>query len=431
MLLRCYLLLVPVMWSPFPFNIQWSDGVFLILFGCFIAASHRRRTSMTTLDYLVLGYLLSSAVSLVHIEDSAKQGIELLKLAYLGLIYLVIGTLCADGAMLEASARWTAWITMSVAATGLLYLLAFLIWPIPAEPLGLRMLIPYLGNVLRLDMTFPGPELLGCYLTAGVPFAIRLFMAYPSGLTRCWIGMGMAAVVVVEIFTFSHSWVGFATAGLLFCWPIFSGQVWRVARTVLAVGIVGLFAAMLFASTFYVSDLSITLGKGHPPTTPVSAHADQVSEDRWQKLDISATYSFVSYHLLKILAWETFLDHPMTGVGRGNFDQVSNKAAAEGRLVRNSEGSHPHMALLGQLAETGALGGIALLVLWAGAFSFGRRLSQGLYASIPAPLAWASLAALAGLFVNGLHADIMNFRFLWIILGFLRGLSLFSARPSR
>lgn len=409
------------MWSPFPHNMQWADAVFLVLFAGFLWNGSLGQTRPLLLDYLVLAYLVGSAVSLLHVHDSGRQGVELLKLAYLGAIYLVIGTLCGERPVLESAARWTAWVTVAVAGSGVLYLLGDLLWSLPDKPFGVRMHTPYVGDVLRLQGTFPGPELLGNFLTAGLPVVLALAVM-ARDRSRPWLGAGALALFAAEFFTFSHSWVGLAAAGLLFGWPLFKARAWRIARAVLAAGVVGLFAAMLFVSTFYVSELALDLTPGAPPTTPVPVHA-RVGQDQWRSLDVHATYTWISYHRLKVLAWDTFLAHPFTGVGRGNFDSVSTHAAAEGRLVDNFEGIHPHMTILGQFAETGLVGGIALLALWAGAFITARRL---MYAGAPETHVWmarATLAALAGLFLNGLYTDLMNFRFLWVILAFLRGLS--------
>lgn len=427
LLLRCYLLLVPVMWSPFPYNIQWADAGFLVLFVCFLGRGCLGQTRLLLLDYLVLAYLAASAVSLINIHDSGRQGVELLKLAYVGLIYLVIGTLCGERPTLESAGRWTAWVAVAVAGSGLLYLLGDLLWSLPDRPFGIRMHTPYVGDVLRLQGTFPGPELLGNFLTAGLPFVLALAVM-SRDRSRLWLGAGALAIFAAELFTFSHSWVGLAAAGLLFSWPLFKARTWRIARAVLAAGVAGLFAAMLFVSTFYVSELALDLTPGAPPTAPVPVHA-RVGQDQWRTLDIHATYTWLSYHRLKALAWDTFRAHPLTGVGRGNFDSVSTHAAAEGRLVDNFEGIHPHMTVLGQFAETGLVGGIALLALWAGAFMTARRLMRAGAPEMHVWMASAALAALVGLFLNGLYTDLMNFRFLWVILAFLRGLSSASQAP--
>jgi cation transporter-like permease len=48
-----------------------------------------------------------------------------------------------------------------------------------------------------------------------------------------------------------------------------------------------------------------------------------------------------------------------------------------------------------------------------------RRLARG---AAPNNIALAAAAAFAGLLVSSVNADIMNFRFLWVVAGLLRGL---------
>lgn len=412
--------MIPVMWSPFPQNIQWADAVFLLLLLAWLFSGYAATFRPVKLDYLVLAYLTASAVSLLNVEGSGRQSVELLKLCYLGLVYVTVGTLCRNAGLLESTTRWIGGASLVVSSAGLLYLLASGIASLPDKPFGVRMHTPYLGEVLRLQATFPGPELLGNFLTAGLPFVLALMVS--SDRHRGLLRAGILVIAVAGLFTFSHSWVGLAAAGLTFTWPLFAGGAWRMVRAMLAAAVSLLFAAMLFVSTVYVGEVSVDRRPGPPPSAPVPVHA-RVSPDQWRHLDIQMTYSYVSYHLLKVLALEVFLAHPLIGVGRGNFDSVSTPAAAAGRLVDNFEGIHPHMTILGQFAETGLLGGAALLALWAGAFTAASCLWRNEEDAGRRWMARAVLAALAGLFINGLYTDVMNFRFLWVALALLRSLS--------
>lgn len=421
-LLCTYLFLVPIMWSPFPYNIQWADLAFIALFLCFLVGRRSiDRPLLIPLDYFVFTYLAVSGVSLLNIQDGDKQWVEFLKLGYLGAIYLVIAAISRNRFLLHLAIRWTAWLTVGVSGIGLLALFGVLIGLFSGSPLGGRLHTPYLGEILRLYSTFPGPELLGDYLTAGLPFVLALAIVSQKN-SRPWLSLGALAVVAAEFFTFSHSWVGFGASGLILCWPISESRAWRLARAVLTIGIVGSFAVMLLVSTFYVSEIRVDLNPGRPPTTPVPVHA-RVAPQEWKSIDVNATYSLMSYHLLKALAWETFLAHPLTGVGRGNFDSVSTRAVQEGHLAEYWKGIHPHTSIFGEFAETGLVGGTAFLALWAGALATALDLWRREKSLERRWMARAVLAALAGLFINGLYTDVMNFRFLWVVLALLRGLS--------
>lgn len=420
-LLCTYLLLVPIMWSPFPYNIQWADLVFVVLFLCVLGTRSFEQPCLIPLDYFVLAYLTLSSLSLFSIDDLAKRAFELLKLAYLGSIYLVVGILSSRQVVLRLCVQWTSRLTVAAAAIGLLAMGGVHLWSLSGYPLGIRLHTPYLGEVLRLQSTFPGPELLGDYLTAGLPFVLALaILSQEDG--RRWLNLGALAVVAAEFFTFSHSWVGFGATGLILCWPISDSRAWKLARAALTIVIVGSFTIMLFISTFYVSNIRVHMKQGQPPTTPVPVHA-KVPPEQWKSIDVTANYSLMSYHLLKALAWETFLAHPLTGVGRGNFDSVSTRAVQEGHLAEYWKGIHPHTSIFGEFAETGIVGGTAFLALWAWAFATALRLWRRSESPERRWVARAVLAALAGLFINGLYTDVMNFRFLWVVLALLHGLS--------
>ena len=88
---------------------------------------------------------------------------------------------------------------------------------------------------------------------------------------------------------------------------------------------------------------------------------------------------------------------------------VTEKAADEGRLTNFVRRHRPHCELTGRLAETGILGGISLLALWA-SWVIGI---QRAWSTAP-PIRTAAGAAVIGLLLNSLNADVMNFRFLWL-----------------
>ena len=69
------------------------------------------------------------------------------------------------------------------------------------------------------------------------------------------------------------------------------------------------------------------------------------------------------------------------------------------------------------MAECGAIGGLTLVMLWIAWARLAIAGSRG-----RSGVGYAAAAALAGLLISSLNADIMNFRFLWVVAGLLRGL---------
>jgi O-antigen ligase len=131
--------------------------------------------------------------------------------------------------------------------------------------------------------------------------------------------------------------------------------------------------------------------------------------------DVIVTYNVMSYARIKQVAWRAFLEHPIAGIGLDQFHTATTRAYEEGALPLLYREIDPHSALLGRLAECGIIGGVTLLMLW-GAWAAMARDGAGHY------LGYAAAAAFAGLIVSSVNADIMNFRFLWVLAGLLRGL---------
>jgi hypothetical protein len=434
-----YIISLSFTWFPHPdrsgvfSGVQFSDFIFLGLLGSFIAAGGIRRVQLTAWDYVVLIYVAGSLLSLLQVENPVAIGAQIASFVYLALVYFTIGTLCVDEKLRNYAAWGIAGAAGFLSLVGTVYVLAYGIFELPAAPHALRdsvpyvlpESVPYLGQILRLDMFFPTPELLGCYLTVGVAFTLALRTVSPPGFNAKCLTLALLLILVTEVFTFSHSWVGFACAAMIAYRPESLGPFGMWIRRGLAAGIVLLFIGMLFASTFYVHDFAVELHKVPAPAEPVDSHI--LRNEEVPQVKIAATYSYLHYHLLKVLAWETFLGHPLSGVGLGNFQSVSEKAYQEGRLGENCRRCVPHNTVIGQLAETGLMGGLPLVALWAWLFIDGWKLLRSSQGTDSEWIVRACLGGLVGLFINGLYTDVMHFRFLWVDMAVLRGLAL-SAR---
>lgn len=70
------------------------------------------------------------------------------------------------------------------------------------------------------------------------------------------------------------------------------------------------------------------------------------------------------------VAWETFLEHPLLGIGPGNFNLYYQDLALELGLIFRGEGRSAHSLYLEQLAEVGVIGlAVFLLMIFVGALS--------------------------------------------------------------
>lgn len=431
-----YIVSLSFTWFPHPdrpgffVGLQVSDLVFLVLLGGFILAGGTRWIKLQRWDYVVCVYVIGSLLSLFQVENQAAVWIQVATSMYLLLVYVTIGTLCVHQPNSGLAGRAIVGAAGVLSLAGTVYVLVYLLFGLPPAahalrdsiPYALPEPVPYLGQIMRLDLFFPTPELLGCYLTVGVAFALALWAGGPPEFRSKYVAVALVVILVTEIFTFSHSWVGFACAAVLAYRPEGNRRLGTWLRRVVAAGTVVLFIAVLFVSTVYVHDVAVDLRKVPAPDEPVDSHV--LRKQEWPQITLSATYSYLHYHVLKVLAWETFLRHPVSGVGLGNFRPISEAAYQEGRLSENCRRCEPHNMVLGQFAETGLLGGLPLLALWTWLFVDGWRLLRSSQGTQSEWIARACLAGLVGLFVNGLYTDVMNFRFLWVNMAVLRGLAL-------
>jgi len=149
-----------------------------------------------------------------------------------------------------------------------------------------------------------------------------------------------------------------------------------------------------------------------------------IEERRAQIGGATIVYNVMSYARIKQVAWRTFLEHPIAGIGLDRFHTATERAFTEGRLTSVYREIDPHSTVIGRFAECGLIGGATLLILWIPwarmAINGVRPLARG--AAPDNIVGYAAAAALAGLVVSSVNADIMNFRFLWVVAGLMRGL---------
>jgi hypothetical protein len=416
MLVAAYIVLIPWMWSASPLHVQPADAIFILLAAAFVASNGLRRISITGLDAAVLVYVAGLTLSLTGVSDLARGFSELAKTLSLVLVFLVVGTIASDDHGRWRIASWIACATAVLCGFGVVDATAHAVGALPAGGMGRDMTVPYLGQVMRLSLGFATPEMLGDYLTCVFPFVIGFFLFRGRG-SRAGAAAAVGGVIATEALTFSHSWAGFVIAALIVCWTRWTTTIWLRLRWLIAIGACALLVAINLASTVYVHDLSI---EHHTVPAPISLPEHVVETDRWPQIRISATYNYLHYFALKREAWQSFRSHPVTGVGLGGFHDITERAYAAGRISEACRECMSHSTLLGHLAETGLVGSAGLVVLWIAAVVAGRGALGRSAVDCDQWIVCAALAGVIGLMVNGVNADIMHFRFLWVSLALVR-----------
>ena len=402
-LLLLFLVLIGLNWPALPFNSSLADLIFIPL-AISVVTLARTRWSWRWFDTAVAAYLLGALPSLANVEDASPGVLELIREGYLVALYVVMAL-----AVREGFART---IGKGLALGGSLLAIAGLVvvvigwWGTPPwPPMGEVMALPYVGEVLRLRAMTASEAMLACVLTAAAPFAITLCA---SGRARPWCAASIATIAAAGL-TFSHAIAGFAVAALIAAWPSFA-TLPRLRRVAVA-GVVLICLVLNFAATISIKSVSF----GGSIYADASAFYHAVDQGETRVGGATVTYTVMSYARIKQVAWDAFTLSPISGIGLDNFHWATQRAYSEGRLPHLYSEIDPHSTLLGRLAETGLIGAVTLLLLWAAWTVMARDASRD-------TIGYAAAAALAGLAVSSLNADIMNFRFLWVIAGLMRGL---------
>jgi len=412
-----YFFLIPIQWTPSHRNIQAADLLFIPLALCVLCAPTRsRKISFHKLDLLVLLYLAGSAFSFLKSTDWSASGIAYAKQIYLAAVYGIFALLSQEPEDRNRWIRWYAGTVICFAAIGLAAVVVYLLFHVYFPSFGMPMPIPSLGTMFRVQATFHSHEYFGEYLAFGLPLLIGL--CFKSAEPGIWLA-GLVLLVTAAFFSVTHALVGLFAAALFSLWNRWNRGKLRIGRAILLMISAALFIWVNALSVVSVREWKISTGTNPniPPAPYVYAFQDQ--QKGAEKITLELSYNPISYFLLKRFAWEAFLREPLTGVGIGRFYEVTHQAYQQGRIHARYERIDPHSTLFGRLAETGLLGTISLLLLWGGMVLYARRSIRT--TSDSAWINGALLAGIGGLLINSLNVDVMNFRFLWVGFGIIRG----------
>ena len=402
-LLLVFLAAIGVNWPEFPYGARLADLIFIPLAVSVLALPGMRWTWRRP-DLAVAIYLLGALPAIAFSSDQRISAIEFGREIYLAIVYVLVAMATREGLSRTVGEGFALFPTI-FSIGGLVFVVLQLTGvAMPDRHIGEFMQLPYIGDTLRLRVYTATPAMFACLLTAAVPFAITF--CRERGRRWCAAAIVMTAAA---LFTFSHILTGFAVAALIAAWP--SLAPWQRLRRLAVAGVVSLFLAFNFAAAISITSISV----GDIGFVDATEYQYAVGQGHARIGNVAITYNVMSYARIKQVAWRAFVAHPIAGVGLNRFHSETTRAYEQGLLTNTYREIDPHSTLLGRLAETGLIGGITLLVLW-GAWAMMAR------DTMPATLGYAAAAALAGLHVAGINADILNFRFVWVLAGLLRGL---------
>lgn len=388
-----YVALVPAGRSGFPLNAQWGDLLLPVLA---IAQwlGGRARGWWRPEDRPLAWYLAATLVASLVSPDPRTGFAHLAKQLSVALVFVVFRNLAADRPLTR---RLQETFVLTVAMVTMVSLIVvFLRFPdgVPPSIFGEGQVLPLLGAVRRLRGLFEAPEMMGNTLLTAFLLALGL-RASSSGRRRLAWTWTAGVLLAGEFLTYSHSVAGFSVAAALFVSPRIPSRATR---------------AVVWAAAGLVV-LTVNAASLIDPRPPARATHYDVGAVSLDFFGWRVEGRLMSYAALKQVALTAFVEHPLIGVGPGRFAAETERAFAEGRLTERYRSVPPHCDLAGRLAETGLVGALSLLLLWT---AWLRRLRKD--PALCTPTERAAAAVVAGLLVNSLNADVMNFRFLWLAL---------------
>ena len=412
-----FILMIPISWSPLPWNMQWSDLVFLVLLLSVVTSGRLAVAEVDLLDIFVVAYLVASLASFSNTTDLARSGIEFAKLLYVAMVYRTISVLARERDVVPRVASWLATSAVVVAGIGLCLLIARMVLGPPVPGVS-ESTLPAVGDIPRLTSTLHSAMYLGCFFTLTLPLLAGVGLSLDRTHQSTW-RLSVAVVGAAALSSISHALIGLMVAMLFLYWPAWSNRRCRILRATAALGCLAALLAVNVVLVVSIRDVSITSATDPSLAAPPTVYEFQDDEIGAQRISASVSYNWMHYFLLKQTAWEAFLSRPVAGLGLGEFAEATEQAFQEGRINESYRRTDPHSTWLGRLAETGIVGGLTLLLLWLGCAWYG-----GVLLARAVRTDWvdrAILAGLLGLLVISLNVDVMNFRFLWVGMGLLRG----------
>jgi O-antigen ligase len=253
------------------------------------------------------------------------------------------------------------------------------------------------GGDFRLWGSISDPNSYAQIMVALIPFAVDRFMREKKLILRLLSGWAIFVILVTIYYTFSRG--GFL-ALLVVGFLVFARQSSRPYAGILLLGIL-FFLAFQYLPAQYTQRVTSLFQL--VPGSNVSAKKDVSLQGR-----ASAN----------IIGWVMFTDHPVLGVGVGNYN--SNFGFYARRLGLTHEAGSAHNLYLEIAAERGILGLLSFIAIIYSTFSVLQRTKASFLEKKfieMANICEALTASLAGYLVASIFLHDAYVRYLWLLLG--------------
>lgn len=415
-------------------KLQPADLAFLLAGAAMTVRLFRERVwpQANGLGWVFAVFLIVEAAATALSPDPARSAMVLAGSIYLVFVAVLVITALRSTEVL----RWLldVWLatTAAVAALGLAGIALGYLMGIHTPFARLAGEHWVFGRTWQLLSTFqspPIPNLAYSYLQVGVFLGLGMLGGETTPTRRRAIAAAVALALLAIAFTQSRG-----VASLLLGLAVFlrSRAGWAAALArgcALTIGL-ALFVAVQLVTYLQVDAATVRWSES---TKRVE---EQIRPDRpWYMAgplvfirpgtpyrELQATLRYLPEHrvFLREAVFQMVRQHPLLGVGPGRFGHELLALWRAGRLDPSSRlfsPRDPHSVYLGFLAERGlsGLGAVLLLlILVMRAAATARKAADPWVAG----LGWGTLGCVVAFVLYGVDADILNFRWVWVLIGF-------------
>lgn len=417
--LALYIFLVPFMFIPFKYKVQFTEVIFLLLFIGWIISIFKGRVKIirTSLDIPLILYLGAAALSLVNSEYLLKSFIEITGILYMILLFFLVSSLIRKKEELRFLLyTWMA-ATSLVVLFGLVGMVLAYVMKLQTPFVQDRALYPYVGQLYRAVSTMRNAKMLCGYLVASAGINLSLFLTEKDSALRRWLGFLFICLCTLTILTFSRDIIGLliCIGFLVFKLPRLNSL--KTLKTCIVLALIVFFIIINFGTSFRFITGNISLSKDRFQGQPRDNISFLDSDRTIKKLTVNISYLPTYFFVLKKIAFQTFKEHPFLGSGVGTFNQKIVELKERKKLPPEFPKFDPHSTFFGTLAEAGIFGLGALSILFTIFAASLLNASKVVEDNFMQIMIYGFFASFVGLVVQVLNLDIMNFRFLWLLFG--------------
>lgn len=392
-------------------KVQYSDLLFPMLFFTFAVLVKKGliRIKSDRIYFTILFYILGVAVSGLGAINRQKFILDFLGVLYLGLIFFMIFNTVVNEKLLSANTTkiilrgWYAGflIVCGCIIVGILEGYVFkrnslfiVNYPVPVRYQLVHRFIPRVVSTLR------SPDMMVGYFIVSFAFVPFWLRNTASGFSRRLLILMASVALIGSFLSTSRGVAGLLVVLFMLTFLSDKAKLMNLLRPALFALIAGIVVLLSAVTIFEPSKIEIF--DSQIDSKQVAVHFHMSNKSNYWKY-----------------ALRMFKDHPVKGVGAGNFNTLMPRYYAQDDFkdpgFKSFVTYDPHNTYLGLCAETGILGlagfiGIFMIVFFAllgGLKNFNPHdNSQIIYYGI--------IAAFIGIFMHSLTMDAQNLRYFWI-----------------